>query len=305
MRTARASVSRIYVETSVRTDMESLWALTQDPAQHQRWDLRFSEITPLPEPGAGAEEAAAAASGARESAEGSGDGAGAGPDGAPGPASSRTAPAVVSATRFRYATRVLPFLTVSGTGVSAGDRLRADGERTSALRFVCAHPLVLLAEGSGYWRYVPDGAEVRFLTGYQYRTRWGRVGTLLDRLFLRPAMGWATAWSFDRLRLWLERGVSPRRSLGRALAEGAVRLALLGLAAVLVLLAGPAVPVVALLGPWLGLGSVLLTVASGLVLAALVLLVPPLPGTPSAGRCLRTPPLRVRAPRLLASLKRP
>lgn len=296
MGTAGASVSRIYVETSVRTDMDALWARTQDPAQHQRWDLRFTEITPLPReespastPGSGPGDEYAAVDGAH---------------GVPGPASVRAA-AVVTGTRFRYTTRVLPFLTVSGTGVAAGDRLRADGERTSALRFACAHPLVPLAEGSGYWRYVPDGAAVRFLTGYQYRTRWGHAGVLLDRLFLRPAMGWATAWSFDRLRLWLEHGVSPRRSLWRALAEGAVRLALLGLAAVLVLLPSPTLLVVALLGPYLGLGAVLLTAASGLLLAALVLFVPPLPGTPSARRCLRTPPLRVRAPRLLASLERP
>jgi hypothetical protein len=30
-------------------------------------------------------------------------------------------------------------------------------------------------------------------------------------------LGWATAWSFDRLRLWLEQRVDPRSSLERAL----------------------------------------------------------------------------------------
>jgi hypothetical protein len=33
-------------------------------------------------------------------------------------------------------------------------------------------------------------------------------------------MGWATAWSFDRLRLWIEKGVAPEISLQRALLHG-------------------------------------------------------------------------------------
>lgn len=36
-------------------------------------------------------------------------------------------------------------------------------------------------------------------------------------------MGWATAWSFDRLRLWLERDISPERARANWLAELAVR----------------------------------------------------------------------------------
>ena len=125
--------------------------------------------------------------------------------------------------RFRYATRVLPMVTVDGTGVSAGERERPDGSRVSALRFSSAHPLSLIADGSGYWRYVPDGDGLRFLTGYDYRPRWGRFGRAADRFLFRPLMGWATAWSFDRLRLWCERGISPERSLLHALAELSAR----------------------------------------------------------------------------------
>jgi hypothetical protein len=47
-----------------------------------------------------------------------------------------------------------------------------------------------------------DGRRVRFLTGYDYGTRFGLPGQVIDRLALRPLLGWATAWSFDRLRLW-------------------------------------------------------------------------------------------------------
>ena len=38
----------IYVEVRVRGSMEALWQRTQDPALHERWDLRFTEISYLP-----------------------------------------------------------------------------------------------------------------------------------------------------------------------------------------------------------------------------------------------------------------
>ncbi|MCR8578951.1 hypothetical protein [Streptomyces sp. Isolate_219] len=174
--------------------------------------------------------------------------------------------------RFRYATHVLPLLTVDGTGVSAGERNRPDGTRTSALRFASAHPLSLIEEGRGYWRYVPDGEELRFLTGYDYRPRWGRFGRVVDRLLFRPLMGWATAWSFDRLRLWCERGITPERSLRHALAELLVRIAA-------VLVTAAVVPVAAAVGPVLAV-------------AGAALLLPPLSVTPAARRCLRRPPER-------------
>ncbi|QDQ13732.1 hypothetical protein [Streptomyces spectabilis] len=225
----------LYIEALIRADIDDLWARTQEPAAHQRWDLRFTEIDYLP-----------AAAGEPQ--------------------------------HFRYATRVLPFLAVAGTGVSAGEKRRPDGTRTSALRFASPHPLSLLAEGSGYWRYVPTGDGVRFLTGYDYRPRWGRPGALADRLLFRPLMGWATAWSFDRLRLWLERGTTPERALAHAAAEAGAR----GLAVAVAGVCG---------GPVAALGT-----------ALVALLVPPLPGTPAARRCLRRPPTRARAPRALDRL---
>ena len=38
----------IYVEILVRAPMDALWAHTQTPALHERWDLRFSRIEYLP-----------------------------------------------------------------------------------------------------------------------------------------------------------------------------------------------------------------------------------------------------------------
>ncbi|MEV5429808.1 hypothetical protein [Streptomyces sp. NPDC052701] len=247
----------LYAETRIRADLDDLWARTQDPARHRRWDLRFTEIDHLPREEGGPQ-------------------------------------------RFRYATRVLPFLTVAGTGVSAGERERPDGTRTSALRFASPHPLSLLAEGGGYWRYVPDGDGVRFLTGYDYRPRWGAFGTLADRLLLRPVLGWATAWSFDRLRLWLEHGVTPERARWNWLAELAVRALVIAAACAGFRLE----PAVGLLGPLAPAAActfpLLLTLA-----VALALFASPLPRTPAARRCLRRPPARARAPRVLRTLENP
>jgi hypothetical protein len=203
----------VYVETWIAAKLDHVWRLTRDPAQHERWDLRFTTIEPY------------------------------GPDG-----------------RFRYATRVLPGLTIAGVGVTVGEHDRADGTATSALRFGSGHPLSLVRSGSGYWRYRPAGTGVVFVTGYDYRPGWGRYGALADRLF-RPVFSWATAWSFDRLRLWAERGVPPERSRNQALAEVALRL-------------GAVTAALATFGPTAALAS-----------AVLLVLLPPLPGTPAARRC--------------------
>ncbi|MFI7574078.1 SRPBCC domain-containing protein [Micromonospora sp. NPDC049497] len=188
--------------------------------------------------------------------------------------------------RFRYATTVVPGVSVGGWGVHAGERSRPDGTRTSALRFGSDDPRSLIAVGSGYWRYVPGPAGVRFLTGYTYTPRWGPVGRLVDLAF-RPAFGWVTAWSFDRLRLWLEHGVPPERARRNAVREVAVRL--LGVVSV-GLLAG-------------GAGR---TPAAVAVLAAslVVAVLPPHPHTPAARRCRRRPPdrLAARPPALLEKL---
>jgi hypothetical protein len=44
----------------------------------------------------------------------------------------------------------------------------------------------------------------------------------LDLVF-RPLLGWATAWSFDRLRLWIESNLDPAFSLRQSLVYGLSR----------------------------------------------------------------------------------
>jgi hypothetical protein len=174
----------IYVEIRVRAPMDTLWAHTQTPALHERWDLRFSRIEYLPK--------------SHES----------------------------EVQRFRYTTRIGFGVEVTGEGETVGQRDLADGSRSSALRFGSRQPLSIIHEGSGYWRYVPTADGVRFLTWYDYRTRFGAVGALFDRLIFRPLIGWATAWSFDRLRLWLEGRVDPAQAMRQTVVQVVARTAL-------------------------------------------------------------------------------
>jgi hypothetical protein len=173
----------IYVEIRIHGAMDELWEKTQDPALHQRWDLRFTRNEYLPRPD---------------------------------PARPQ---------RFLYSTRIGFGLGIDGEGESTGSRDDANGRRTSALKFWSADAKSLIREGAGYWQYVPDGDGIRFLTWYDYRTRWGRAGRVLDTAF-RPLIGWATAWSFDRLRLWIERGVEPATAMRLAAVHAVARLAI-------------------------------------------------------------------------------
>lgn len=118
--------------------------------------------------------------------------------------------------RFLYSTRIGFGLGIAGEGETIARRDK-EGQRTSSLRFWSDDSKSLIREGAGYWRYIPERDGVRFITGYDYQTRFGWMGRGLDRLVFRPLMGWATAWSFDRLRLWIEKGIDPTVSMQRSL----------------------------------------------------------------------------------------
>ncbi|GIP40231.1 membrane protein [Paenibacillus sp. J31TS4] len=120
--------------------------------------------------------------------------------------------------RFLYKTRIGFGLAIAGEGETVGTKEK-DGVLTSSLKFSSAQPISLIEKGAGYWRYVPTEGGIRFLTRYDYKTRFGPLGSWIDRVLFRPVMGWATAWSFDCLRLWLEAGVPPRLSIRRSLIE--------------------------------------------------------------------------------------
>lgn len=128
--------------------------------------------------------------------------------------------------QFLYATRIGFGLAIKGKGETVGQHDGKNGEKTSALKFWSDDPKSLIREGAGYWRYVPTGDHIRFFTSYDYRVRFGAVGRFFDRIVFRPLLGWATAWSFDRLRLWVEKGIDPALSMHRSLMHLIARIAI-------------------------------------------------------------------------------
>jgi hypothetical protein len=193
---------------------------------------------------------------------------------------------------FRYEFS-LPFHTIHGTGTSLGHRDRADGQSTSVLKFDTLDPLSPIGPGSGYWRYIPTAEGLRFITGYNYSPGMGAPGKLLDSWLFRPALGWATAISFDRLRLWAESDIDPKDSRNRWFMDAAVRAA--GAVTAGLLLRGAAQE-----------RSTIFALAA-LALAGASWLVPPHPTVPRAARCLRQAPdpRSGRAPSGLATLDAP
>jgi len=110
--------------------------------------------------------------------------------------------------RFTYETKVMPGVVVRGWGESKGEHQKKDGTKTSSLHFGTPQKISPIAEGRGYWQYIPHDRGLTFLTQYDYDVRYGKFGKLLDTMF-RPIMGWATALSFDVLKRWLEKGEGP------------------------------------------------------------------------------------------------
>ncbi|MEB7503911.1 hypothetical protein [Arthrobacter koreensis] len=175
---------------------------------------------------------------------------------------------------FRYEFR-LPLHTIHGTGTSLGTRTGKQEQATSVLKFTTWDVLSPIGPGAGYWRYIPGPEGIRFITGYDYTPGWAGIGPRLDRLLIRPALGWATAWSFDRLRLWAEEDVAPERARSAWLADAGLRAAAVaGAVCLLRRRPGAGTPVVAAL------------------VAAAAFLLPPARNVPRAARCRRQAPDR-------------
>jgi len=172
----------LWIQTTIAAPRDRVWELTQTPDLHQRWDLRFSNITYLPRSDSGPQQ-------------------------------------------FRYVTRIGFGFSIAGAGETTGVRTSDNGTWTSSLTFWSDDRLSLIRTGAGFWRYQPRPAGTFFMTRYDYQTRFALPGRLADRLLFRPLMAWATAWSFDRLKIWAERGTPPETSRAIAIAATIARLA--------------------------------------------------------------------------------
>lgn len=122
---------------------------------------------------------------------------------------------------FTYSTKLMPGVQVTGWGESKGTHEKASGEKTSSLHFGTEQMISPIAEGKGYWKYIPHENGTTFLTQYDYQVRFGILGRLVDQLF-RPLMGWGTALSFDVLKRWIEVGESPKTQYRRFFAFYAI-----------------------------------------------------------------------------------
>jgi hypothetical protein len=133
--------------------------------------------------------------------------------------------------RFTYERRLLPGLRRPRLGRDArrarprGRQQRVGaGVRLRAAAVADPRGLGLLAlRAAARRRALPHPVRLRAALGRGRRT--------VDRLVFRRLIAWATAWSFDRLRLWLEEGVPPERSLRAWLRVGPGRVPAPGAAA--------------------------------------------------------------------------
>ncbi|MGW6192629.1 DoxX-like family protein [Bacillus cereus] len=119
--------------------------------------------------------------------------------------------------KFLYKTKIGFGLEIAGEGESIGEITKETGERISSLKFWTDNKLSLIQIGRGYWKYTPNGEHIHFETQYDYDTRFGRIGNVIDLYIFRPLLGWATAWSFDALKLWLEKGLHPSMLIRRTM----------------------------------------------------------------------------------------
>ncbi|MGK8833038.1 DoxX-like family protein [Bacillus paranthracis] len=119
--------------------------------------------------------------------------------------------------KFLYKTKIGFGLEIAGEGESIGEIRKETGERISSLKFWTDNTLSLIQIGRGYWKYTPRKEHIHFETQYDYDTRFGCIGNVIDFYMFRPLLGWATAWSFDALKLWLEKGLHPRLLIRRTM----------------------------------------------------------------------------------------
>jgi hypothetical protein len=118
---------------------------------------------------------------------------------------------------------LMEYLTSIGFGLQVagwGRYLSNDPLQRSTFEFGSEDPKSLITHGRGVWLYGRRPEGTFFKTVFDYQTRHGVAGELLDFYLFRSMMQLATEWSFETLRQWCagdEGAVARRRSRMRFL----------------------------------------------------------------------------------------
>ncbi len=107
--------------------------------------------------------------------------------------------------RFEFTTPI----GITGKGEITATCSDANGVRTVSERFDCGW---LTRDGWAHWQYVPTAHGVRLLTRFDFVT-----GPAIASQVVKLPLAYLTAWSFDRLRIWLEQGIPPEQAVQRLL----------------------------------------------------------------------------------------
>lgn len=100
---------------------------------------------------------------------------------------------------------LMDYRTKIGFGIEVagvGRYLQNSPMKHSTFEFESADWKSIITIGRGIWQYKSCAEGTYFRTVYDYETRYGRLGKIVDRILFRPLMQLATEWGFETLRLW-------------------------------------------------------------------------------------------------------
>lgn len=100
---------------------------------------------------------------------------------------------------------LMDYRTKIGFGIEVkgiGRYLQNTPLKSSTFEFESSDWKSLICIGHGIWQYKSCAEGAYFRTVYDYETRYGFLGKLIDRVLFRPVMQLATEWSFETLRRW-------------------------------------------------------------------------------------------------------
>ena len=148
----------LVVESLIDAPVERVWDRTQNPENHIRWDIRFTQIKYLD-------------------------------------------------TLDKNGFHLLQYQTQIGFGIKitgTGKYLHTQTHEQSTFEFGSEDFKSLITQGKGIWLYKAINGKTYFKSVFDYDTRFGFFGKLIDQYLFRPLFCLATEWGFETLRKWCE-----------------------------------------------------------------------------------------------------